>query len=142
MRSFNLPRVAYAALLFGCVTAYAQTPPTTPADAPTMANNSATPDTTGNDLTNGATPPAGETLATVRSSGEDKADGNDLVAGDNRSDQETGTHPAFKSLDTKNSGYLTADDLKSHKWLSKNFARCDSDHDGQLNQKEYASCTK
>jgi hypothetical protein len=107
-----------------------------------MAQNSANPDTTGNDLMNGATPPAGETLATVRSSGEDKADGNDLVAGDNRSDQETGTHPAFKSLDTKNSGYLTADDLKSHKWLSKNFARCDSDHDGQLNQKEYASCTE
>jgi Ca2+-binding EF-hand superfamily protein len=91
---------------------------------------------------NGATPPARETLATVRSSGEDKADGNDLVAGDNRSDQETGTHPVFKSLDTKNNGYLTADDLKSHKWLSKNFAKCDSDHDGHLSQKEYASCTK
>jgi hypothetical protein len=43
---------------------------------------------------------------------------------DNRNDQETGTHPAFKSLDTKKNGYLTADDLKSHKWLSKNFARC------------------
>jgi len=142
MKSFNLPRVAFAALLFGCVTAYAQPPPTTPADSPTLAQNSATPDTTGNDLANGAAPPAGEKLATPKSTGEDKADGNDLVAGDNRSDQETGTHPGFKSLDTKKNGYLTADDLKSHKWLSKNFAKCDSDHDGQLSQKEYASCTK
>ena len=142
MRSFNLPRVAYSALLFGCVTAYAQTPPTTPADAPTMAQNSATPDTTGNDLRNGATRPSGETLATVRSSGEDKADGNDLVAGDNRSDQETGTHPAFKSLDTKKNGYLTADDLKSHKWLSKNFSRCNLGHDGHLTQEEYSNCNK
>jgi Ca2+-binding EF-hand superfamily protein len=107
-----------------------------------MAQNSATSDTTGNDLTNDANPQAGEILPTARSSGEDKVNGNDMVGGDNRSDQETGTHPAFKSLDTKNNGYLTADDLKSHKWLSKNFARCDSDHDGQLDQKEYASCTK
>jgi hypothetical protein len=134
--------VAYAALLFGCGIAYAQTAPTTPTDPPMTAQNSSTPNTTGNDLMSGAKAPAATKLATPASTGDDKADGNDLVSGDNRTDQETGTHPAFVTMDTNKSGQLTAADIKSHQWLSKNFARCDTDHDGQLSQKEYASCTK
>jgi hypothetical protein len=134
--------VAYAALVLGCGIAYAQTAPTTSADPPMTAQNSSTPNTTGNDLLNGAKSPAATKLATPGSTGEDKADGNDLVNGDNRSDQETGTHPAFATMDTNKSGRLTAADVKSHQWLSKNFGRCDTDHDGQLSQKEYASCTK
>ena len=142
MKVTLLVPAAYAALLFGSAIAYAQTTPTTPADPPTMAQNSTSPDTTGNDLLDGAKAPAATKLSTPASTGDDKANGNDLVSGDNRSDQETGTHPAFKSMDTNKSGYLTAADIKSHKWLSKNFSRCDADHDGQLSQKEYASCTK
>jgi hypothetical protein len=142
MKKTLLVPAAYAALLFGSAIAYAQTTPTTPADPPTMAQNSTSPDTTGNDLLDGAKAPAATKLASPASTGDDKANGNDLVSGDNRSDQETGTHPAFKSMDTNKSGYLTAADIKSHKWLSKNFSRCDADHDGQLSQKEYASCTK
>jgi hypothetical protein len=61
-----------------------------------------------------------------------KATGNDLVG--------SSTRPDFKSLDTSNDGYLASKDVKSNKWLSKNFARCDTDHDGQLCQQENASC--
>jgi hypothetical protein len=86
--------------------------------------------------------PTQDNLATPRTAGEDKADGNDLVSGDNRTDRETGTHPAWKTMDTQQSGYLTAKDVKSHKWLSKNFSRCNSNHDGHLTKTEYASCTK
>ena len=142
MKVTLLVPAAYAALLFGSAIAYAQTTPTTPADPPTLAQNSTSPDTTGNDLLNGAKAPAAMKLGTPKSTGEDKADGNDLVSGDNRTDQQTGTHPTFKTMDTNKSGHLTAADLKSHQWLSKNFSRCDTDHDGQLSQKEYASCTK
>ena len=142
MKKTLLVPAAYAALLFGSAIAYAQTTPTTPADPPTMAQNSTSPDTTGNDLLDGAKAPAATKLATPASTGDDKANGNDLVSGDNRSDRETGTHPVFKTMDTNKSGYLTTADIKSHKWISKNFSRCDADHDGQLSQKEYASCTK
>jgi hypothetical protein len=93
-------------------------------------------------LLNGTKPPGADNLATPGTAGENKAEGNDLVSGDNRSDRETGTHPAWKTMDTQGSGYLTANDVKSHKWLSKNFSRCDVNHDGHLTQKEYGSCTK
>ncbi len=58
------------------------------------------------------------------------------------SDRETGTHPAWSTLDTSKHGYLTANDLKSHKWLTENFSRCNSNHDGHLTQQEYNHCTK
>jgi hypothetical protein len=137
MRSTNLARAAYAALLFGCAIAYAQTSqnPTAP---PAKIQ---TPNTTGNDLLNGAKQPTQDNLATPRTAGEDKADGNDLVSGDNRTDRETGTHPAWKTMDSQKSGYLTAKDVKKHKWLSKNFARCNTSHDGHLTESEYAGCT-
>jgi hypothetical protein len=93
-------------------------------------------------LANGAKAPTQDDLATPRTAGEDKADGNDLVSGDSRTDRETGTHPAWKTMDTQNSGYLTAKDVKSHQWLSQNFARCDLNHDGHLTETEYASCSK
>jgi hypothetical protein len=107
IKSTYLARVAYAVLLFGFATAYAQSPTTPPATA-----------------------------------GENKADGNDLVSGDNRTDRESGTYPAWKTMDTHKSGYLTAKDVKSHKWLSKNFTKCNSNQDGRLTETEYASCIK
>jgi hypothetical protein len=36
-------------------------------------------------------------------------------------------------------GELTYRRFKSNKWLRKNFARCETDHDGQSPQ-EYANC--
>lgn len=141
MKSSYLAQAAYAALLFGFATAYAQTPATTPAAASAAIPNSTTPNTTGNDLLNGAKPPIADQLATPRTAGQDKDDGNDLVSGDNMSDRETGTHPAWSTLDNRKHGYLTVNDLKSHKWLSENFARCNSSHNGHLTQKEYDRCT-
>jgi hypothetical protein len=142
MKSSYLAQVASAALLFGFGTAYAQTPNTAPAPPAKAVPVSTTPDTTGNDLLDSTKPPAQNNLATPATAGEDKADGNDLVSGDNRTDRETGTHPAWRTLDVRKSGYLTAKDVKSHKWLTKNFSRCNSSHDGHLTETEYASCTK
>jgi hypothetical protein len=45
-------------------------------------------------------------------------------------------------MDTQRSGFLTAKDVKSHKWLTKKFWRCNSNHGGHLTETEYASCTK
>jgi hypothetical protein len=73
--------------------------------------------------------------------GQDKATGNDLVSPDKgHMQQGTGARPHFNTLDDNNNGYLTAHDVKSNKWFAKNFARCDSDHDGHLSQQEYANC--
>jgi len=141
MKSSYLAQAVYAALLFGLATAHAQT--TTPASASPVKTMpvSSTPNTTGNDLLNGAKVPIEDRLATPATTGENKASGNDLVTG-NRNNRETGTHPAWSTLDTHKNGYLTANDLKSHKWLRQSFSRCDADHDGHLTQKEYENCIK
>ena len=89
--------------------------------------------------TSQAVPPT--TRANPRSEGEDKATGNDLVSQKRGGMQHAmATRPDFSTLDTKKKDSLTADDVKGNKWLSKNFARCDSDHDGTLSREEYASC--
>jgi hypothetical protein len=142
MKASYPAQAAFAALLFGFSTAHAQTPATAAANPAQTMPTSTTLNTTGNDLLNGAKPPVADQLATPRTAGEDKTDGNDLVSASNRSDRETGTHPAWNTLDTKKKGYLTANDVKSHKWLSKNFSRCNSNHDGHLTQTQYDSCTK
>jgi len=46
----------------------------------------------------------------------------------------------FDTLDPTKKGALSADDVKGNKWLSKNFTRCDSDHDGTLSREEYVAC--
>jgi hypothetical protein len=97
--------------------------------------------TKGNDLvdTSQANPP--NMRHDPRSDGEDKADGNDMVSGKKSGTQQAkATHPGFNALDTKGNGYLTADDVKGNKWLKKNFAKCDTDHDGQLSREEYGNC--
>jgi hypothetical protein len=142
MKLSHLAQVASVALLFGFATAYAQTPNTAPSPPAKAVPASTTPDTTGNDLLDSAKPPTEDRLATPATAGEDKADGNDMVSGDNRTDRETGRHPAWRTMDTQKSGYLTVQDVKSHKWLTKNFARCNSSHDGHLTETEYASCAK
>jgi hypothetical protein len=42
--------------------------------------------------------------ATPATDSQDKADGNELVNGDDRTDRETGTRPAWKTIDTQHTG--------------------------------------
>jgi hypothetical protein len=73
--------------------------------------------------------------------GHDEVSGNDeMSADDGQANKTTDKHPDFASLDQNSHGYLTADDVKYNKWLSANFARCDTNHDGHLSQQEYANC--
>ena len=138
MKSKYLVPIAFGALLFGVAIASAQTSPNPPA---AMPNTNQTDVTKGNDLVDSsqAVPPTQRDNA--RSDGEDKADGNDLVSPDKAGmKQAMATRPSFNSLDTQKKGSLTADDVKGNKWLSSNFSRCDTDHDGTLNRKEYSAC--
>jgi hypothetical protein len=73
--------------------------------------------------------------------GHDEVSGNDEVSTPaNQPTKTTEKHPDFASLDQNNHGYLTMDDVKYNTWLSANFARCDTNHDGHLSQQEYANC--
>jgi hypothetical protein len=142
MKSTYLTPMAYAALLFGCAIANAQTS-SPPSDQPSTAPVSEQADTTkGNNLV-GSTPT--DQTATPPTAGQDKASGNDL-AGPNANAthspirQASAARPDFNTLDTTKKGALTADDVKGNEWLSKNFTRCDSNHDGTLSREEYAAC--
>jgi hypothetical protein len=142
MKPIYLTPVACAVLLFGCAIANAQTP-NTPSDQSSTAPVSNQADTTkGSNVV--CTTPTDE-VSTPTTTGQDKSSGNDM-ASPNGNANHSGTklasaaRPDFKSLDTKNRGALTADDVKGNKWLSQNFTRCDSDHDASLSREEYAAC--
>jgi len=45
---------------------------------------------------------------------------------------------AFKALDTDNSGTLTKAEVKKEKLFNRNFSAADKNHDGSLDQQEYA----
>jgi hypothetical protein len=107
-----------------------------------MSPTSTQGDTTkGNKVVGDPQPPRADPLTATPSAGQDKATGNDFVSSDkSHMQQGAETRPDFNTMDTKNNGYLTARDVKSNKWLTKNFTRCDSDHDGHLSQQEYANC--
>jgi hypothetical protein len=142
MKSIYLTPLACAALLFGCAIANAQTSKT-PSDKSSTAPVSNQADTTkGNDVV--GTTPADQT-STPPTTGQDKSTGNDLVS-PNANANQSGTklasaaRPDFNTLDTTKRGKLTADDVKGNKWLSQNFTRCDTDHDGTLSSAEYAAC--
>jgi hypothetical protein len=143
MKSTYLTPVACAALLFGCAIANAQTS-NPPSDQPSTAPVSNQADTTkGNNLV-GTTPT--DQTATPPTAGQDKASGNDLAGGPNPNATNSGVklasaaRPDFDTLDAKKKGALTADDVKGNKWVSQNFTRCDSNHDGTLSREEYAAC--
>lgn len=142
MKSVHLTPVVYAALLFGCTIANAQTP-TPGSDPSSTAPALDQADTTkGNNLI-GTTPT--DQTATPPSAGQDKARGNDLVSSKVDPAPSVKTHlaaarPDFNTLDAAKSGALTADDVKGNEWLSKNFTRCDTNHDGGLSREEYAVC--
>ena len=50
-------------------------------------------------------------------------------------------HTYFKSLDRGGKGYLNGDDVSGDPFLSENFPKCDTDHDGKLTWNEFKTCT-
>ena len=131
-----------AALLAGSLIASAQTPVTDsapPAAAPASHTDPSDPskgqELTGDQKQQPADPPA--------SVGQNKATGNNLV-GKNEAKMDTAAavHPNFQTMDVKKQGYLTVADASGHEWLTKNFARCNSSHDGRLTAREYEACLK
>ena len=42
--------------------------------------------------------------------------------------------PDFTTLDRNGTGFVTQTDVASDPWLSKNFAMCDANHDGQVSR--------
>jgi hypothetical protein len=53
-----------------------------------------------------------------------------------------GQHEYFKSLDGAKKGYLTLDDVSADAFLTQNYGKCDSDHDGKLTWPEFKMCTR
>jgi hypothetical protein len=141
VKSNYLTPIALGAFLFGSAIANAQTQSTSTAGSAATPNTNQADVTKGNDLVDSSQAVPANPRDNARSDGEDKADGNDLVSPDKAGvKQAMATRPSFSSLDTQKKGSLTSDDVKGNKWLSKNFSRCDTDHDGTLDRKEYSAC--
>ena len=60
--------------------------------------------------------------------------------GKNDAQRETTTQQDFDTVDTHKNGYLTANDLKSDDYISKNFAKCNVKHNGHMSREEYDNC--
>jgi hypothetical protein len=136
-QSTFLTSVACAALLCAATIASAQNSGTT--NTPTPGSNS-----NGNNLDTSSKSPSVDPASTPPTAGQDTSHGNDLVSPNGTANggmrQADASRPDFNTLDTKKKGYLTAADVRSNTWLSKNFSRCDTDHDGTLNRTEYEAC--
>jgi hypothetical protein len=153
--------LACASLLFACAIANAQTPQNAQTPADTSASSAtkgqtqmASPgsdNTKGNNLDTSSKSPRVTTSSAPPSAGQDKSHGNDMVdANGTQKDsamtdsgsmkQANAARPDFSTLDTKKTGKLTAADVHSNQWLSKNFSKCDTDHDGTLSRDEYEAC--
>ena len=158
MKFTYLVLVACAGLLCAGALANAQTSPaTSPSDQSGMQSQSSsaqsgtadqsTPgdSSQGNNLDTTSKSPRVDAASAPPTSGQDKAHGNDMVspnasAKDGSMKQASATRPQFSTLDTKNRGTLTAADVRNNLWLSKNFSKCDTDHDGTLDRAEYNTC--
>jgi hypothetical protein len=146
MKLTYLTSLASAALLIGCGIASAQTTYSTPAKGSADTPMSSPADTSkGNDLDTTSKSPKVNTTSAPPTSGQDKSTGNNMVSpngtektGDIK--EASAARPDFSTLDTKKSGKLTAADVKSNQWLSKNFSKCDTDHDGSVDKTEYEAC--
>ena len=49
--------------------------------------------------------------------------------------------PNFNTLDRSGLGYVTQKDAAGNPWLCQRFTTCDADHNGQVSQAEYATCS-
>ena len=142
-----LTSLACAALLCGATIASAQNSPSTSSSAQSGATESPTPGSggNGNNLDTTSKSPTVNPTSSPPTAGQDTSHGNDMVAPngsakDSGMKQANASRPAFSTLDTKNKGRLTPDDVKGNQWLSKNFSTCDTDHDGTLSRAEYDAC--
>jgi hypothetical protein len=130
-RSIILTSVACAALLCGGTIASAQ-------------NSTPGGNGNGNNLDTTSKSPNVDTSSAPATAGQDKSHGNDMVSPNGTANggmkQANAARPDFSTLDTKNKGSLKPADVKSNAWLSKNFSRCDTDHDGSLSRAEYEAC--
>jgi hypothetical protein len=158
MKLNYLTPLACAALLCGGTIANAQTSSSSSnssAQSGSTDNPSTGSNTKGNNLDTSSKSPKVDTMSAPQSTGQNKSTGNNMVApngkdsgmskdssmsSDSSMSQSNASHPDFSTLDTKKSGKLTAADVKSNKWLSKNFAKCDTDHDGSIDKAEYNAC--
>ena len=48
----------------------------------------------------------------------------------------------FATLDRNTKGYLTNDDVSADPFLTRNWTKCDANHDGKLTIDEYMICTR
>lgn len=132
------------ALMAGSLIASAQTPATDsaqPAAVPAQASHTDPSDPSkGQELTGDQKQQPADAPATA---GQNKATGNNLVGkNEAKMNGAEAVHPSFQTMDVKKQGYLTVADASGHEWLTKNFARCNSSHDGRLTAKEYEACLK
>jgi hypothetical protein len=51
-----------------------------------------------------------------------------------------GSREDFDRLDTRKRGYLTAEDVRSDGWLTRNFGRCNLSHTGRMTWDEFSGC--
>jgi hypothetical protein len=152
MKVAYLTSVACAALLIGSAVAIAQNAPNNSTAPSSSSANSGTADTSssgdktkGNNLDTTSKSPKVDPATAPASTGQNKSTGNNMVAPngaqkDGAMSQTDATRPDFNTLDSKKSGKLSMADVKSNAWLSKNFAKCDSDHDGTVDRAEYSAC--
>jgi hypothetical protein len=152
MKLNYLTPLACAALLCAGTIANAQTSPSSSnssAQSGSTDNPSPGSNTKGNNLDTSSKSPKVDTMSAPQSTGQNKSTGNNMVAPsdkdsgmskDSSVSQSNASRPDFSTLDTKKAGKLTAADVKSNEWLSKNFAKCDTDHDGSIDKAEYNAC--
>ena len=140
----NLKALITMALLSIAVTGVAQTTDQSAQPSTTPQTNHKDPadPSKGQDLVNPAT--SKDTNPTTV--GQDKSSGNNLVdpkmKGQMSTGQmSTGMRPDFKTIDTKNHGYVMASEA-SNPWLKANFKKCDADGDGKVTKSEYDTCSK
>jgi hypothetical protein len=76
------------------------------------------------------TPPASTPPTTDRSMGSS-----------GQSSSSTSSPTDFDSLDRQHQGYVKRSDVSGDTWLTRNFATCDKNSDGQVSRTEYSACS-
>jgi hypothetical protein len=137
--------VACAALLLAGTISSAQN---SPSNSSAQSGSTSTPspgsNSNGNNLDTSSKSPTVNPATSPTTAGQDTSHGNDMVSPNGTSNggmrQANAARPDFSTLDTKNKGSLKPADVKNNAWLSKNFSKCDTDHDGSLSRAEYEAC--
>jgi hypothetical protein len=131
--------VITATLMAATVTGFAQSGDQSaqPAANPQTNHKDPADKSKGQDLVN----PATSTDTNPTTVGQDKSTGNNLVQPKTKPAMAMGVRPDFKTIDTKNHGYVLASEAGTP-WLKQNFAKCDTDGDSKVTKAEYEICAK